>query len=483
MSQKAIKFFTILRTFSPEELKSFEIWLNSSWCNSNKNLSALLKHTKKYHPTFELKKLSKEKLFRKILPTGKFSDRRMNNILSEGFLAAEKFLIFNNLHNDHELQKKLIIKEHALRKLDEWFMKESTKEITRLEEKEVKDWEDHLSLLIYHRQIYRQPSNKFRQVPGSQLVIKMSEALNLFHLLELAALINEKIFRNRLLQNENHEISNVLNHWRGLTKGVENISLNLYHIRFEYNEDNLIEKFNEYKETLFRDYKLLNTIDQKLHYYSLTNDISYLVKRRLFEVKDLLPIFKFGLNSEILIENGMITEKVFTSIVFSSNVGNDHEWTLKFIDKYWNRLSSKNKSSAREWAYAHTEYNRGEVKKALDILVAHDFKTFYYLRMTKMLSMQCYFDLFLRDETYHTFLFNLFDSYEKYLSRDNNQSIVAKKSWIQMVQKARMLAKYFLEEKFQKDKVENLLQEVGTIQAPGWLTRKIKQIISLREKN
>ena len=89
------KFFQIIKTFSPTELKAFEYWLKSPWANSNKNLIRLLEKVIKYHPDFDNKKLTKEKLFKQILPNGKFSDRRMNNLLSEGFLAAERFLIIN----------------------------------------------------------------------------------------------------------------------------------------------------------------------------------------------------------------------------------------------------------------------------------------------------------------------------------------------------------------------------------------------------
>ena len=75
------KFVRLLKTFTSEELKSFEMWLQSPWCNSNKNLIRLFQVLKKYYPDFGNEKLSKEKLFKKVLPNGKFSDRRMNNFL------------------------------------------------------------------------------------------------------------------------------------------------------------------------------------------------------------------------------------------------------------------------------------------------------------------------------------------------------------------------------------------------------------------
>ena len=189
------KFVRIVKTLSPEEWKSFELWLKSPWANSNKNLVRLLEKLKKYYPEFSDTKLSKEKLFKQILPDGKFSLRRMNNLLSEGYLAAQRFLIFQNLSRHQHLQKTLLTKELQSRYLDEWFFKDVEEEIGRLEEMSVKEWEDHLQLFQMHRRVYHHPNQSSRMLAGSATIVRMGEELDLLYLLERAAIINEKIFR------------------------------------------------------------------------------------------------------------------------------------------------------------------------------------------------------------------------------------------------------------------------------------------------
>ena len=116
---------------------------------------------KKYYPSFEDEKLTKEKLFKQVLPNGKFSDRRMNNLFSEGYLAAERFIVFQNLLGNQRLQKELLIKELQNRQLEDWFFKEANKSIEDLGTKSIKDWEDHLELLQLQRRIYHHPNQKF----------------------------------------------------------------------------------------------------------------------------------------------------------------------------------------------------------------------------------------------------------------------------------------------------------------------------------
>jgi len=229
-------------------MKSFELWLSSPWCNSNKNLIKLFEQLKKYYPKFDNDRLTKEKLFKKILPTGKFSDRRMNNIFSEAYLATERFLIFQNLSQNENEQKEILTKELQSRHMEDWFFKDINKAIDRLEKKEIKDWEDHLALLQLHRRIYHHPTASPRMQPGGETIVRMGEELDLVYLLEKAAIINEKIFRNRILKNENHDIAVELQKWRVASGGVEHLAICFYRKRFEYTEENMLERYLALKE-------------------------------------------------------------------------------------------------------------------------------------------------------------------------------------------------------------------------------------------
>jgi len=178
------KFFRILQGFSPAELKAFGVWLQSPWCNTNKNLIRLLARLILHHPGFSDTKLTKEKLFLYVLPKGKYSERRMNNLLSEAYLAAEKFLVFQRLSRAQDLQKGLLSQEFEDRALDDWFFKDAAREIGHLTGKEVKSWEDQVELFRLYRSIYHHPSQEPRMAPGGNLITKMGEQLDLLYLLE-----------------------------------------------------------------------------------------------------------------------------------------------------------------------------------------------------------------------------------------------------------------------------------------------------------
>ena len=102
--------------------------------------------------------------------------------LSAGYLAAERFVIFNNLAQNQNLQKDLLTQELQNRHLEGWFFRDAQKEIDRLEDKPIKDWEDHLDLLRIHRRVYHHPNQSPRMKPGGQTIVEMGQQLDLVYL-------------------------------------------------------------------------------------------------------------------------------------------------------------------------------------------------------------------------------------------------------------------------------------------------------------
>ncbi|MFK8005368.1 MAG: hypothetical protein AB8H03_03315 [Saprospiraceae bacterium] len=476
------KYIKLIKTFTKEESKSFGLWLNSPWSNSNKNLISLFEKIKKYYPDFNSPKLTKERLFKQILPNGKYSDRRMNNLLSEGYLVAEKFVIFQNLNRDQNLQKELLVKEFQNRHLEDWFFKESNSEIEKLESKEVKGWEDHLYLFQLHRQVYHHPNQSLRMKPANQTLEKMSEPIDLAYLLEKAAIINEKIFRNRLIKGENYDITLDLMNWLTLSKNVENLSIKLYKMRFDYTEENMLDQYFQLREFFLKRFKELNEREQKIHLGSLINDTIKLIRGRSFEITELLPLYKVGLEFDLLLKDGILTERRFVAVVAASNTKKDFIFSNELIEKYTNKLEPKIQKDGLFWAKAHTEYYKENLDKCLDILLNHNFKIQYFQQATRILTTEVYFDLYLINDSYHSYLFNYFDSFEKWILREKFKSKILKVSYLRFVQLTRILAKSISDKNYKIEKIENLLKNEPNIQASEWLNKKIKRVIKIKKR-
>lgn len=477
------KFIRLLKTLTTAELKSFELFLNSPWCNTNKVSVRLLEKIKSYSPTFDSPKLDKEKLFKRILPNGKFSDRRMNNILSDAYLALEKFLIFQKIDRDAYRQKDLLSTEWQHRHLDNLFFKETYQEIDRLEAIPQKEWENHLDLLRFHRWVYHHPSQHPLKKDGGVTITKMGEQLELVYLLEQAAIINEKIFRNKILKNENHEIATELKKWHTVSQGIEHPAIDFYRIRFAYTEDKMLEQYFELRDKFLKDYEELNKKDKKIHFASLRNDTIKLIRAGHFDITELLPLYKIGLKQGFLLENGILPYMSFSAIVATSNTKQDFVFTKEVIEIYGQKLDLEIKNEAQAWAKAHTFYYQEDLESCLNILIKQEFKNKYFLQISKMLNLQVYFDLYLIDESYEDYLFSFFDAFEKWVQREKLMSKLVKKSLLRFIQVSRIFAKEYTNINFDSEKIQNTLNAESNIQASEWLKRKAQFIIKKKSKH
>ena len=476
------KFIQLLKTMNTEELKSFHEWLCSPWCNSNKNLIPLFEKVKKYHPDFNSNKLSKEQLFYIILPQGKYSSRRINNLLSEAFLAGRKFLVHQNLEKKQtRLQQELWAQETQSRYKDEWFFKD-IKNILEEKTTENKSFEDHNALYRLNRMTYFHPSQNIRMNKGFGLITAMDKHLELLYLLEKAFIINEKIARSRILKDEQYKINKSIQNWKQVSREIDHTAINLYRLRFDFLEQLNRASYDQFRYYLISHINQLTPKEQKSHLLSLLNDSVLLIKKGLLDITETLELYQLGLQTGALINKGKLTLNTFISIVIASNTKGSFEYTQSFITKYTDYLNQSVQSDCMLWALAHTAYWKKDLEGSLSILREQEFKLLFFKYISRILLTQVYFDLSFQDGSYADYLENYLDNFEKWLSREKIWSDSQRQAFRSFVKNCRKLHRAYHAPDFDENKIRYLLDDEKNIQALNWLKQKQKQIIEWRKK-
>lgn len=474
------KFLRILQRFSADELKLFKEWLQSPWCNSNKNLPRLLACLKPYHPDFLNAKLSKEKLFRQVLPKGKFSERRMNNLLSEAYLAAEQFLIFQGLSRSPKVQQDLLAKEFQQRGLEEWFFKTSVQQLEQLDAKPVKDFADHLVLFDLHQQLYQHPQPEAKVQEAHIWLEKMNTHLDSFYLLEKAALLNEMIFRSRLYRDASYDLPSEISKWQQAVEGLQHPALELYQMRFAHTDQASLPQYLELKTALIQRFEELSPKEQTTQLLSLINDAKMLIKAGIIDITDSLPLYQLGLSSGAILSQGKISSNTYMTIVSASNTKGTFDFTSHFIDTYTPCLPAETRNDCEHWAKAHTAYWQKGPQFCLSILQVYQFEALQFQLTGRVLCTQAHFDLYLSDSSYQFYLLNHLDAFEKWLSRDKIWAKPNTMSFLRFVQACRTLVRYYSDPKPNTQKIEKLLDYDENIQALNWLKQKTRVVMNLK---
>lgn len=476
------KFVRLLQTFDEDEIKGFDVWLRAPWCNTNKNLPRLLACLRPYYPGFSDPKLTRERLFQQMLPKGKFSARRMNNLLSEAYLAAEQFLSFQRFSKERGMQQDLLVQEFQTRGLDDWLFKTSTRQIGLLEGKPAKDWEDHLGLFRLHRRIYQHPNFDSRIHGGHDTLEKMNTHLDLLYLLEKASVINEMIFRNRFYQEDHFDVSAGLRKWRHAAEGIRHPALDLYRMRFAGNGKDLLLQYQDMKAAFLEQFDALNVQEQNIHLLSLLNDAKLLIKSGALDITESLPLYQLGLTTGAVLNQGQLTPNTYMTIVSASNTKGAFDFTAHFMDTYTDCLAEEIRDDCAHWARAHTAYWQKDLETCLSVLQAYHFREVHFQMISRVLGAQTYFDLYLSDASYQSYLFHFLDAFEKWLGRDKIWARSNTAAFLRFVQVCRTLARYYADVDPKPQKIKNLLKNEHNIQALNWLKLKLEEVLRLKAK-
>ncbi|HEY3250449.1 MAG TPA: hypothetical protein VGK25_04970, partial [Ignavibacteria bacterium] len=114
---KDSKLIKILKTFSPEEIKSFEKFLASPYFNSVKNYLSFFKELIKFYPDFNNDKLKGELIYQKLYKGKQFNKQVIWNLTSAMEKMAREFLAHAALGKNKFEKMKLLVAEFRNRKL------------------------------------------------------------------------------------------------------------------------------------------------------------------------------------------------------------------------------------------------------------------------------------------------------------------------------------------------------------------------------
>ncbi len=124
----------LLKTFSEEDQKDFEKFVQSPYFNKGRNYIQLLKIINKFAPDFDSDMFTKNHVYGKLFPGKVYKESVMKSMLSRLDAIAEEFLYQKAVENyDFMLRERLLLKEFSkrgLRKRAEKVIKETEKLIS-----------------------------------------------------------------------------------------------------------------------------------------------------------------------------------------------------------------------------------------------------------------------------------------------------------------------------------------------------------------
>jgi len=479
---KTSKLFTILKTFSDEEMKRFEKFIVSPYHNSGRNLKPLFRILKKYHPEYPADKLTEIKISKALKIPGISSPGRtssqLNVRLSELTKMAKDFAVIENVvNNKYEYSKNLAgyyMKNNfhnyclsEIKECDKLLNEQGIDEVFALERIHLQRilMENHYranklensvkairhiplySLSYFMTNIKVQLYSNFREYPVNYEFLKMIvDSLNFEELVKHceddgSGILNKTIYDYKrcrfYLYEKAEDFWDLIEFYK---KNFEQISRYL--------------KWQYFLGLMRSGTKLMSTRDFPLYADSLNSLIDYIFERKIFSFSDKEPLEDILFTSIIKIKFGLQTpEKI-----------------QLFSDKYLPEVKGNLQERAGLYADALTSFKKSDFKKSLSLINLIASPSLSEKNNLYKLKMAVFYELNYVDDLYYAI-----DTYNHFLS--NNTRIKEKEIKLKFTDIIKKLftAKHDNQKLHQKEKIL-LADECRTSEFHWWIKEKIEEL-------
>ncbi len=486
--------FDLFRTLADKEMMKFGKFLKSPYFNNRNTLIRLFEVLRTFHPEYDHKNLTKEKLFEKIYKNNNYNDSTFRNLMSDLQQAALTFLKLESFRKNEVDSSFFLTDELAQRGLAKIFDERIRQTDRQLGlDKEISS--------AYFLSKFRTQTDQFYMNLQSARVLKKS-----FVESESKKLVNGIIFMISyfVIESVKHN-DNLLKYSR-----TYNISGNMKTVTdfmklFDFAAIvRFIKENSELRLSIVEAYyKLLLTyinFDQDKFYFELkkflianAGEFSLVDNHFLFaRLMDYCVIKKnsgavtsfnidveiFEILTEIIGKGYYKTESVnyipfdlYRNYLYNCISLKKLDKMEEFIMEFTSKLNPNQIANVENYSYSLLSFERGDYGKALDLLNKIRFDQFIYKLDMKNLSLKIYYELGQYDSA-----LSVIDTYKHFINNNvlvSDNKRVMHSHFISFVNKlilhkisTRNISLLYLEDKVRKSK--NTLNK-------EWILEKIQQ--------
>lgn len=477
---KGKKLYMLLRTLDEGEFKLLGKAAVSPLMNSNQRVVALYEYLKLYYPDFERAGMQEEEMFAHLFPEEKYNDYKLRRVLSALSRLVMDFLAYLESRREEEEMPLLLIRALGRRNLFALFEKHSMALLEELERSPYRDQAYYKRKTEVFSNYYFHPFTDKRTIASERLQ-ELVHDLDYRYALEMYRLGNELRNRERIFS-ERYQLSGIDAMASQYGDGIlsENAIFRTYRslLNAFQDEDNPA-LFRELKHNFITHVGEMRKEDRNLLFQQLLN---YVIRRinqgDSTYYGEALGLYKMGLESGMLVNNGRISEATFSNIVMVSCEEGDYNWAESFIRHYEAFLDEESREDTKAHCYSLWHYFQGQYDEASQILASHRFSGVFQ-PSSRMTAIRILFEQFFDDESYLGLLLSQVKAFEKFLSRDRYLSEDRKQLHKNTLALIRRIASAIARKGPLEEIGEWALAEIDSGQAfllRNWLRKKMLQL-------
>lgn len=435
-----------------------------------------------FYPNLKEAELQKEVLFKKLHPNRPYNKQWIENSLSKLSQQVEKFLVFNRLNNNDRVYHHFLINELQDRNIITRLETESARLSKKIIAEKNVGWQEYLDLFLIHERLYYNNNTTYRQEVSSPPLEIAHEVLSrLYRLIDIRFEVEKKEreaqFKSKKetlrIQKEEHDVKSFLQK----DKEVPLSLFKTWELLIGSENPTELEKFR--KEFLLKKDDLQPQDKQIIFTYLLNGYLRLFKKRKEGILMGIWELYQLGLKDDLLINNGVITERTFLNVVtVGCSLGKLDE-VERFIEQNSNKLPLSSQKQVSIWAKAKLFYHQKKFSDAIKIITHENTGIASLKYVVRSLLLQCFFECYLKGEYNYDFIQHNCNAFIQQIRTHSSLNKDSIDSIVRFIQYVNRLAKWFTHKNLAELLViKKKLEGETNIQAGRWLNSKITELLA-----
>ncbi len=478
------KIITLLKTFSKDEFKNFERFIQQPFFNTNENLVRFYKYLRKSAPKFSKRRIDRFKVYQYLFPNdATYKEIKLQQYMSELVKLVERFWAYNSFCKEPIQEQLYIARIYQKRNLPTYWQSSMQKAQQNLEANkanmaavDLHYCELQLELAI-HESIEAKQRRDFE--PNLQNVLSNLNTYYLVNVLQYyCKAMNYKRFK--AIDYQVPIIEEVLAHIE--EHRYENQPII---IMYFYAIKTLLEAQNEthYKKLktllLEKSKELFRKDAQNLFALARNYCIYQMNNRNVSYYYEIFNLYQIEIEKKLILRDGQMTPSTFQNIVTTGLMLSKFDWLENFIFDFSDYVTE----SMFYQTLAKLRFHQKRYKETIELIDKANFAEILDKISSRTILLQSYFELFMLDDDSDDFdekIENYLTSFSVFLNRHREEIERHYEYYASLLYFLNKIMKYIWQGNEAKIDMENLMLELKKtpkVKERRLIKSKIKMIL------
>ena len=469
---KGSKLYDYASTMSVYELNRFSKFMHSPLHNEDEKSQRFVDVLIPYIKTADWEGIDAKTIWKKIFDKSSYNHAKYIRLASDTVKKLESFLVLDRFKQQELLQHEYLLEIMGERKLGKHFTEFFDLTLKRQQRFATRD-----AQFYYLNFSIQQQQNSFLENKDQRSAEKnlddVIDSLDVYYLIQKlkysAALLHYKNFLSieteipllqpllKLLEEKNYDIP----------------AIEIYrYIVLSLIEDNSGAHFKKLKELIIAHQQLFVMDEVKAMYaFAMNYCINQINFGKSEYLHEILSLYKSALQSEVLLEDGWLSQWDYKNIVTTALRVKDFKWAEKFLNEYKPRLPKPDRQNAYTFNLARYYFAVKKYDQVLSLLQTVKYNDIFYQLDSKTTLLKTYYEL--GEELP---LDSLKDSFRILLRRKRLITPQQKANYMNLLKFTQRLFKIDVKDKPALKALRDEIHSADNVADKSWLVDKVNEI-------